>query len=220
MGKTILTTTQSDFLQLASTKPEITNWFYLTGGTALAEFYLHHRFSEDLDFFTQNKIIHEPIDKLMKQIATKLHAKVTQEIQMGIYLYFLHFAKGGKVLKVDFAQRPFSELETGTTYHALKIASLWDITVDKLYTILHRTNARDFVDLYFAYQEVGCNQEQLIHGLAEKYELNIGEISIASRLLRIKDVEDYPKMIKPLDKSKMEDFYFDLAKEFEHKIFI
>lgn len=219
MEQTILTTTQSDFLQLASTKPEIINWFYLTGGTALAEFYLHHRFSEDLDFFTKDSINKESIDKLMKQIAAKLRAEVTQEVQMGIYLYFLHFAKNRRVLKVDFAHRPFSELETGTTYHQLKVASLWDITVDKLYTILHRSNARDFVDLYFAYQEVGCNQEQLLNGLIEKYELSMGEISIASRLLRVKDVDDYPKMIKPLDKSNMEDFYFNLAKEFEDKIF-
>ncbi|MEX0681616.1 MAG: nucleotidyl transferase AbiEii/AbiGii toxin family protein, partial [Balneolales bacterium] len=28
--------------------------FYLTGGTALSRFYLHHRFSEDLDFFADN----------------------------------------------------------------------------------------------------------------------------------------------------------------------
>ena len=26
--------------------------FYLTGGTALSRFYLNHRYSEDLDFFT------------------------------------------------------------------------------------------------------------------------------------------------------------------------
>ena len=29
--------------------------FYLTGGTALAEFYLHHRYSDDLDFFTRKQ---------------------------------------------------------------------------------------------------------------------------------------------------------------------
>ncbi len=28
--------------------------FYLTGGTALAEFFLQHRLSEDLDFFSEN----------------------------------------------------------------------------------------------------------------------------------------------------------------------
>jgi len=29
--------------------------FYLTGGTALAAFYLHHRYSEDLDFFSETE---------------------------------------------------------------------------------------------------------------------------------------------------------------------
>ena len=33
-------------------RSEFTRDFFLTGGTALAECYLHHRFSEDLDFFT------------------------------------------------------------------------------------------------------------------------------------------------------------------------
>src|SRR5947209_4431075 len=30
--------------------------FYLTGGTALAAFYLHHRDSDDLDFFTDGEV--------------------------------------------------------------------------------------------------------------------------------------------------------------------
>lgn len=29
--------------------------YYLTGGTALAELYLHHRYSDDLDFFTRKQ---------------------------------------------------------------------------------------------------------------------------------------------------------------------
>ena len=32
----------------------INDHFFLTGGTALFVFYLHHRVSEDLDFFTIN----------------------------------------------------------------------------------------------------------------------------------------------------------------------
>ncbi|MCZ7666433.1 MAG: nucleotidyl transferase AbiEii/AbiGii toxin family protein [Chloroflexi bacterium] len=34
--------------------------FYLTGGTALAAFYLQHRFSEDLDFFYGRSQCHPP----------------------------------------------------------------------------------------------------------------------------------------------------------------
>ncbi len=55
MGKTILTPKQFEFLELVKVEPQITKAFYLTGGTALSEFHLKHRLSEDLDFFIEEK---------------------------------------------------------------------------------------------------------------------------------------------------------------------
>jgi hypothetical protein len=49
-GKGLLSTGQRRFLRLFSKMPDSTH-FYLTGGTALAEFYLGHRYSFDLDLF-------------------------------------------------------------------------------------------------------------------------------------------------------------------------
>ena len=51
MAKTILTERQRQLLNLLSQESYIQQNFYLSGGTALAEYYLHHRLSEDLDFF-------------------------------------------------------------------------------------------------------------------------------------------------------------------------
>ena len=51
MGKSILTPKQFDFWELAKKDLWLTKNFFLGGGTALSEFYLHHRLSEDLDFF-------------------------------------------------------------------------------------------------------------------------------------------------------------------------
>ena len=46
--------------------------FYLTGGTALAYFYLKHRQSNDLDFFTPVEEIMEPFShKLEKHLVTQ-----------------------------------------------------------------------------------------------------------------------------------------------------
>lgn len=56
MGKTILTQRQRTLLDRISAEPLLVRSFVLSGGTALAEYYLHHRLSEDLDFFTQNEI--------------------------------------------------------------------------------------------------------------------------------------------------------------------
>ena len=54
-GKSILSQNQKDILAIISKDKLICDNFYLTGGTALAEFYLHHRLSEDLDFFSENE---------------------------------------------------------------------------------------------------------------------------------------------------------------------
>jgi predicted nucleotidyltransferase component of viral defense system len=53
MGKTILTPNQKILLAEISRYQPITKRFYLTGGTALSEFYFQHRLSEDLDFFSE-----------------------------------------------------------------------------------------------------------------------------------------------------------------------
>ncbi len=50
----LLTPTQMTFLQYLKKTPLVKD-FYLTGGTALAAFYLFHRYSFDLDFFTKDK---------------------------------------------------------------------------------------------------------------------------------------------------------------------
>ena len=62
-----ITTVLSDFqkkaLNLFKTSVLAKN-FYLAGGTALAEYYLQHRKSEDLDFFTQVESLYDiAVDK-------------------------------------------------------------------------------------------------------------------------------------------------------------
>lgn len=52
MRNKILTENQIAFLEQIKKSEFLAKNFYLTGGTALAAFYLHHRYSEDLDFFS------------------------------------------------------------------------------------------------------------------------------------------------------------------------
>lgn len=53
-GKGTLTPIQK-ILLVEFEKIREASFFYLTGGTALAEFYLGHRRSYDLDFFTRER---------------------------------------------------------------------------------------------------------------------------------------------------------------------
>ena len=67
----VLTPFQGSFLKAFSKTP-LNNLFYLTGGTALAAFYLEHRLSDDLGFFTNDsKAIHQVPD-ILKKISKEL----------------------------------------------------------------------------------------------------------------------------------------------------
>lgn len=137
---------------------------------------------------------------------------------MGHGIFVLNFPDKSE-LKIDFVYQPFKQLEYGKKYHKLRIASLWDITVDKLYTIFQRAKARDFVDLYFGIKELDCDLDQLISAMEDKYRSGFDRMSLLSRLPIVKDLVDYPKMLAPFDKNKMEDFFFNLVKKQEKDIF-
>lgn len=49
-------TAQRDVLARMALDPTVADHFFLTGGTALSVFYLHHRSSEDLDFFSVDEV--------------------------------------------------------------------------------------------------------------------------------------------------------------------
>jgi hypothetical protein len=70
MGKTILTAKQLDFLELTQAQASIIKSFYLTDGTALAEFYFHHRLSEDIDLFNESEEVDQIlIDAFLEKIS-------------------------------------------------------------------------------------------------------------------------------------------------------
>lgn len=76
MGKNILTSKQLEFLELIQNYKQITKAFYLTGGTALSQFYLSHRYSEDIDLFSEKKEVnHSLIDSFLKNVSAKLKVK-------------------------------------------------------------------------------------------------------------------------------------------------
>src|SRR3989344_1410211 len=64
----ILSDNQRRLLTLLSEEVQICQSFYLSGGTALAEFYLQHRLSEDLDFFSEEEFESEGVSAVLKKI--------------------------------------------------------------------------------------------------------------------------------------------------------
>ncbi len=206
-------------MEFAKTDPEITQWYYFTGGTALAHYYLHHRYSEDLDFFTQSQVNPVPLDAFFQKIRTDAQIiKVQQKKISGLFMYTLTFEDGSE-LKVDFNEYDFPQVERGPKDGALQIDSLYDIAINKLYTVLSRSKARDFVDLYCCLELNDFSLEQLFDRKKDKFFTQADEIEIARKFSSVADVADYPTMLVPFDRDKMIAFFLSEAKKYGNRIF-
>jgi len=216
--KSILTPFQKSILDEICREKFITENFVFGGGTALSEFYLKHRYSEDFDFFTENQILFDELRIKLVSLSRKLGIKSVEyrEIQSAK----IFFLKGNKreVVKTDFNYFPFPNFSKAKIYKGLRISSLQDIAISKLDTILTGNKARDFVDFYFIQKEHPFNFEFLLRKIEEKFSLKIDPLFLGSRLLQINKLKDYPKMIKNFSSKDLVAYFDELAKDQRNKI--
>lgn len=190
--------------------------FYLSGGTALANYYLHHRFSDDLDFFSFGEIdpifIHSYAEKLKLVINSKgfrferLHDR---------YQFFFELEKGE--LKVEFTRYPFSQLENLGRFDGVQVDSFRDIAANKLMAVLDRFDPKDFVDLYFIIQKTAL--PKIRADVEKKFGHKISPTFLAGELAKVRRIEALPKMIKPVTILELKNFFADLIKGLSPEIF-
>lgn len=218
--KTIL----SDFQRQALTifkKSTLAKSFYLAGGTALAEFYLHHRKSEDLDFFTQEELDLNRL-KRFSSLVQKTIKLDKIEFQHGLGLYTFFFYPRGEVAKykIDFGQYPFGTIKLLKKISGIWVEDLLDIAVDKAHTISVRPRSRDFIDLYFILkQKKDWHFKDLTKSAFEKFELRVDPLQLGENLLQVENLADLPIMLKSIDIKKMRQFFLDEAKKLKKEIF-
>jgi len=141
---------------------------YLAGGTALY-FYLHHRLSVDLDFFTQKDFIPE---MLVFKLREKFGTVDVEIMEKESLIAFLSPEK----IKFSFFSLPYPllsslkilELSNEATCSA---ASLDDIAAMKAIAISQRGSAKDFVDLYHIIRHTQIKFEDLSSFVQKKYQL-------------------------------------------------
>lgn len=219
MGKTILTPKQLDFLECIQQEKSIIRNFYLTGGTALAEFYLSHRLSEDIDLFSEHQEVDpDATDVFLRKISPKLNIRHIQRSQfLGLFTYILAFDDKDK-LKVDFNYYPFPRIEEGKLYKKLEIDSIHDIAINKIHTLFMRSRARDYVDLYCILTKTDLSVEKLILDAKAKFDWHIDSLTLASQFMRVGEFTDMPKMLIPFDSKSMQKFFIEEAKKLREKI--
>lgn len=181
--------------------------FYLTGGTALSAFYLYHRYSEDLDFFSPDPAAVSRVPVELHDIARKENASLSFTRTYDTFLECFVENEAGEKVKMDFAQdSPFRLQPTEhNAKYAMAIDNQVDIACNKLSALFDRAEPKDFVDVYFISQDV-MSFEQLVDKTRQKH-LGIDDYWLAVALERVRQVTFLPRMIKPLELSDMQGFF-------------
>ncbi|OHA02019.1 MAG: hypothetical protein A3C11_00045 [Candidatus Sungbacteria bacterium RIFCSPHIGHO2_02_FULL_49_12] len=215
MEQDILTENQRAVIREVAAAPELRG-FYLSGGTALAAYYLKHRLSDDLDFFSAEN----PDPIFLRAFAETVKSSVGATAVRFQRLYERNqffFMLPGDELKVEFTRYPFSQLEKLSEHDGIKIDSLRDIAANKLAALLDRFDPKDFVDLYFLLQKFDLTHIRT--DTEKKFGALIDPLFLGGELAKARRIAALPKMILPLAIAELQKFYADLAQTLTPSIF-
>lgn len=130
--------------------------FYLTGGTALGRFFLHHRYSEDLDFFTADeKGFIAKTNNIYREL--KGHFSLNEELNLRSQSYVsLHIQKPHQ-LKIDFVLETLPRWGNTIAAGDILIDNPANILANKLGCIVSRDEPKDIFDIFILSRSYSFN---------------------------------------------------------------
>jgi Nucleotidyl transferase AbiEii toxin, Type IV TA system len=141
--------------------------FFLTGGAALAGFYLHHRPTLDIDLFTLDPEAFESGRRVLAVSAAELGATVAvRQHTPGFERYVV--ARDAETVVVDLVlERAPQTAGAKRTIGSITVDPIEEILANKLTTVLSRAEERDLVDLLFIERQ-GLRVEDGLRAAQEK----------------------------------------------------
>lgn len=213
----ILTQQQKLALKLIS-NTELARHFYFGGGTALSHYYLQHRYSEDLDFFSQEEFDPQSVTVSLKNLQKKLDFdSFDYQSSFNRNLYFLRF-KDDYILKLEFTYYPFQQVEQPKKIDGLLVDSVVDIATNKLFTIVQKPRGRDYFDLFSIIRKYNFDIENLRLKAKLKFDWHIDPLQLASRLFEVNAHLDDPIINENFGRKDIPEFFQTEAKKMKGEV--
>jgi hypothetical protein len=189
-------------------KLNIIHRFYIAGGTGLA-LYFGHRFSVDLDYFSQEPDSVGPDERnILRDILTDPSLSITFDKNTT-------FIANWRGVGLSFFRLPqYPLVQPPLLLEGVPIARIEEIGAMKLAAAIDRGTRKDLVDLYFILQH--STLENLLQVASIKYsQVRTFAISATRALAYFDDAEalPMPKMIDRTPWSKMKSFLENQAME-------
>ncbi len=218
MEQTFLTKDQESVLTIVGNDKSIGDLFYLSGGTALAAFYLRHRYSDDLDFFTDAADFPQlGVERIAEDIRRAVGAEKIEYQRLYDRRIFFFQGPAGE-LKVEFTSYPFPALRPRTRHNNMFIDSLEDLAANKMMALMDRIEPKDFVDLYFLLHEEDMTIDRIRSLVEQKFRLAVNPVTLGAEFAKVRLINDLPRMIKPLTTAQLKIFFSEQAKHLQPDI--
>jgi predicted nucleotidyltransferase component of viral defense system len=163
---------------LALLKGELDD-FYLTGGTALGRYYLHHRYSDDLDFFTnRNEAFGQSLTKIIRQLRKNQEIDESRTLVSEDFVRIL--LKTEPELKLEFVNDVSERWGTTLYLRDIPLDNPANILANKLTALVSRDEPKDVVDIVSLAGHYAFHWNEIFHWAFQKQILN--ETDIAMRL--------------------------------------
>ena len=185
--------------------------FYLTGGTCLSRFYIEKRYSDDLDFFTNQSLRYSFAMKNIKKALNK-EFELSVEVETKDFTRY----KVDDLLQVDFVNDiAFRYKEPIVNENNYLLDTIENILSNKITAVVGRDNPKDIFDIYLiwkfydfnwseivasAHQKAGFSDEELIIRLKTFPKELLGEIKIVDKTFLENFDTDFKKIIEDIDK--------------------
>ena len=192
--------------------------FYLTGGTALARFYFHHRESVDLDFFTQNQSLDfANTHQALLSMISGLGLTVLRTISVDAFLQYICEDAHGAGLKIDVVKDVPIHFGAIVEKNGIRLDALENIGANKILTVFGRTDAKDFIDLYWILTKTAYTFDHLF-SLARRKDVGLEEIFLSYALDKVSDLEKFPTMLTDLPWKEIVRYFQDISRQLLLKI--
>jgi len=190
---------------------QVQDEFYLTGGTCLSRFYVEKRYSDDLDFFTNQSPRYSFVVKKIK-IALTEKFQLTTEVQSKDFIRF----KVENLLQIDFVNDiAFRYKDVVVNEQGYLLDNIENILSNKLTAVIGRDNPKDIFDIYLidkfysfkwkeilesAHEKAGFDNEELIIRLKSFPKELLQEIKITDTTFLDNFEKDFSKIIDEIEK--------------------
>jgi hypothetical protein len=185
----VLTPLKKDFLKEFFA---IEDRFCLTGGAALGIFYIDHRVSYDLDFFTVNKDIDwKHVESNLHVVCRKIEAKIEPITKSPSFQRF-QLTRNKEHEIIDFVIEWVEQINPQkNVIDGIRVDTLEEIGINKICTLLGRTEIKDIIDLYFLSKNGFDIITHIDMAMKKDGGLDTATLSYIISEIKIKELPDY-----------------------------